>query len=247
MDCPKPFQFDDDGRCRYTLGFTVVDEFGHPLDGDWDVKGHHGCRHTDTPEWKAAHRRKKTKVKQMEQHEQPNEQHHAEQAAPAPATTALTGVADALPFDLTKVIPASGSLSGAAVALGGLAIMGGVLLKVVPAWLQSRATMATQRLALKAKRMELEQQQKDAEKQNGDCAARHAAALAAISALEQRVQLVEKQADGLALDIASAKDTATKLSLTGNRDTDHRRIVALEEQVAALQEKAAGTTQASGA
>lgn len=174
-----------------------------------------------------------------EQHEQQavisQAEPHGVDAVAAP-TTALAGVADALPFDLTKVLPADGVLSTPAVVLGGLAILGGVALKVVPAWLRSRAEMATQRLALKAKRLELEQKAKQDE-QAGDCASRHAACLATVAALEERIKLVERQADGLAMEVASAKDAATKLSLTGNSSVDVERVAKLEEQVAKLTAK----------
>lgn len=160
---------------------------------------------------------------------------HPEPVAAAPAPAETSSVMGVEGFDLSKVIPAGGQLSSSAVLLGGLAIAGGVMLKVIPAWLKGRAEMAAQRLALKAKRLELEQQAKRDE-QGGDCASRHAACLAAISALEERVKLVERQADGLAMDIASAKDTATKLSLTGGK-VDMDRVEALEKQVAELKAK----------
>lgn len=147
------------------------------------------------------------------------------------ATHAEVGIAA---FDLSKVLPADGTISPMAATLGGLAILGGVALKVIPSWLKARADMATQRLALKAKRLELEQKARQEEHQGTDCASRHAACLAAVAALEERVKLVEKQADGLSMDIASAKDAATKLSLTGNNSVDAERVARLEEQVAKL-------------
>lgn len=170
------------------------------------------------------------------------EQHHAgssegivAQAEPhgVEATHAEVGVPA---FDLSKVLPADGAISPMAATLGGLAILGGVALKVIPSWLKARADMATQRLALKAKRLELEQKAKQDE-QSGDCASRHAACLAAVAALDERLKLVEKQADGLAMEIASTKDAATKLSLTGNNVVDVDRVKQLEEQVAKLQVK----------
>lgn len=169
-----------------------------------------------------------------------DEQHEIQQAVIAQAephgveaTHAEVGVPS---FDLSKVLPTDGTISPVAATLGGLAILGGVALKVVPAWLKSRAEMATQRLALKAKRLELEQKAKQDE-QGGDCASRHAACLAAVAALEERIKLVEKQADGLAMEVASAKDAATKLSLTGNHWVDIERVAWLEEQVAKLNAK----------
>lgn len=139
-------------------------------------------------------------------------------------------------FDLSKVMPADGAISPMAATLGGLAILGGVALKVIPSWLKARADMATQRLALKAKRLELEQKAKQDE-QGGDCASRHAACLASVAALEERIKLVEKQADGLSMELASVRDAATKLSLTGNGSVDVERVAKLEEQVAKLTTK----------
>jgi len=177
----------------------------------------------------------------MEEHVQPAPHPVEHVEAPAAPTTALTGIAEALPFDLSKVLPADGVLSTPAVVLGGLAIAGGVALKVVPAWLKSRAEMATQRLALKAKRMELEQKTKEAEQADGDCAARHAACAAGLSAVNERVQLVEKQVDGLSLSIASAKDETTKLALKPSKHD--ARIDALEARLDALVEASEGNKQ----
>lgn len=168
------------------------------------------------------------------------EEHHEQQAVitqaephGVEATHAEVGVPS---FDLSKVLPADGALSPMAATLGGLAILGGVALKVVPSWLKARADMATQRLALKAKRLEFEQQAKQQE-QGLDCASRHAACLAAVAALEERLKLVERQADGLAAEVASAKDAATKLSLSGDASVDSERVGKLEEQVAKLTAK----------
>jgi hypothetical protein len=170
-----------------------------------------------------------------EQHEAHEQQAVIAQGEPhgVSAVAASVGVPD---FDLSKVLPEGGMLSPAAAVLGGLAIAGGVALKVVPAWLKSRAEMATQRLALKAKRLELEQKAKQDE-QGGDCASRHAACIATVAALEERLKLVERQADGLASEVASAKDAATKLSLSGDASVDSERVGKLEEQVAKLQAK----------
>lgn len=143
-------------------------------------------------------------------------------------------------FDLTKVLPEGGAISPLAATLGGLAIVGGVALKVIPSWLRGRTEMATQRLALKAKRMELEQKTKE-QQQSGDCVSRHAACLAAIAALEERLKLVEKQADGLMGEVAAAKDQATKLSLTGRGSVDEDRLHALEKCVAELSSKVGKT------
>lgn len=156
-----------------------------------------------------------------------------ESVTESPVTSAEVGVPG---FDLSKVLPAGGQLSPAALTLGGFAILGGVLLKVVPSWLRARTDMVAKRLELKAKRMELEQKSKQDEKQGVDCASRHAACMAAVAALEERVKLVEHQADGLSVEVASAKDAATKLSLTGG-SSDSDRLSKVEERVAALAKK----------
>lgn len=238
MDCPEPFVLEED-RCRYAVGLRVVDEFGHTLNGDFDPKGHRGCRHTETREWKAAHRPRKVKpVEDIQPSPPPVIEASHDVGAPALPTTALTGVADALPFDLTKVLPADGVLSTPAVVLGGLAIVGGVALKVVPAWLKSRAEMATQRLALKARRLELEQKAKEAEQAEGSCEARHAACAASVAAVVERVKLVEAQVDMLSGSVAGARDEATKLALRSGKDDV--RIDALERQVKVLVDAAEG-------
>lgn len=232
MTCPEPFVLEED-RCRYAIGLRVVDQMGHLLEGDFDPKGHQGCRHEDTPEWKAAHRPRKVKpMEDIQPSPPPVIEVSHDVGAPAVPTTALTGVADALPFDLTKVLPADGVLSTPAVVLGGLAITGGVLLKVVPAWLKSRAEMAAQRLALKARRLELEQKSKEAEKAEGSCEARHAACAASVAALVERVQLVERQVDGLASALAGSRDEATKLALRSGKDDV--RLAAVEARLDAL-------------
>lgn len=242
MSCPEPFVFEDD-RCRYALGLQVVDELGHPLDGDFDPKGHRGCRHEDTPEWKVAHRPRR--VRKMEEHIQPTPpavvKVSHDVGAPVVPTTALTGVADVLPFDLTRVLPSDGMLSTPAVILGGLAIAGGVALKVIPAWLKSRAEMATQRLALKAKRLELEQKVKEQDQGDGSCEARHASCAASVATLVERVQLVEKQVDGLSLSIASSKDEVAKLALRPGKDD--ARLDALEARMDALVKASEGNKQ----
>jgi hypothetical protein len=240
MSCPAPFAIDATGECVFSVGVRVVDEFGHPLDGDHDPKGRHGCHHTDTIEWKAAHRsvriRKLKPVKESTVDEvQADVKHEAHEQA-APSTTASVGASDDLAFDLSKVLPAGGQVSGLTVVLGGLAIAGGVALKIVPSWLRSRSEMAAKKLELKAKRMELEQKAKKDDKRDGDCASRHASCLSAISALEERVKLAEGHVDSLASDIASSKDEATKLSLKGDSG-DADRLLALEKQIAALEQR----------
>lgn len=165
--------------------------------------------------------------------EQHQEQPVIAQAQPM-ATKAEVGAPPA--FDLSKVIPADGAISPMAATLGALAILSGVALKVVPSWLKSQADMATKRLELKAKRMELEYQSKRDEK-GGDCASRHAAALAAVAALEERLASVEGQASELAAEVASAKHEASSLSFDGGDGSDVDRLAKLEEQVAKLQAK----------
>jgi hypothetical protein len=219
------------------MPYRVFDEAGHPLDGDHDPKGKHGCRHDKVTTAKK-HRatRTGTETTMEEQHEQPV----IVQAQPhgVEAITAAIGVPD---FDLSKVLPEGGALSPTAAILGGLAIAGGVALKVIPAWFKSRADMATQRLALKAKRLELEQKSKQDE-QGGDCASRHAACLAALATLEERVKLVERQADGLMGEVASTKDSAAKLALNGG-SIDPDRLAKVEEQVKELNRRLLKSTE----
>ncbi len=234
MDCPEPFTLAN-GRCEFTVPFAVVDEFGHSLDGDWDPKGKHGCQHRDTPEWKAAHRPRKPVAKKKEVVVEEKHEEAAQQEAPvAPVTIAHVGTSEDMAFDLSKVLPANGHISGTAALLGGAAILGGILLKVVPSWLRSRTEMAAKRMELKAKRLELEKQSKKDE-QDGNCEARHAACLSAIRALEERVKLVESQADSLAGDVASAKDESAKLALRGGSDADDKQLALLSKRITKLE------------
>jgi hypothetical protein len=217
----------------------IFDDLGHEVDGDADPRAAHGCRHTHTLEYRKTHRaankNRKLKERPMEEiHQGTDAPPHAE---PATLTHESLGIAA---FDLSKVIPEGGTLSPLALTLGGLAIFGGVALKVVPTWLRGRTEMATQRLALKAKRMELEQKSKE-QQQSGDCVSRHAACLAAIATLEERVKLVERQADGLMGEVASAKDEATKLSLAGRGSVDEDRLHQLEKRVVELSNKVCKT------
>lgn len=229
MSCPPPF-VEQRGDCVLVLQSSVVDKHGHPLDGDSDPKGKNGCDHRDTAEWKREHR---NKGREKHMAEQQQEQPVIAQAQPA-ATKSEVGAPAA--FDLSKVIPADGAISPMAATLGALAILSGVALKVVPSWLKSKADMATKRLELKAKRMELEHEAKRDQK-GGDCASRHAAALAAVAALEERLASVEGQASELAAEVASAKHEASSLSFDGGDSADVDRLSKLEEQVAKLQAK----------
>jgi hypothetical protein len=226
MDCPPPF-VERGADCVLVLGSAIVDKHGHPLDGDSDPKAKDGCDHRDTPEWKAEHRNKGRKEHHMA--EQQQEQPVIAQAQPT-TTKAEVGMPPA--FDLSKVIPADGAISPMAATLGALAILAGVALKVVPSWMKSQAEMATKRLELKSKRMELEHQSKRDEK-GGDCASRHAACLASLSAIEDRLVTLETKADGLAHEVEAAKHSASSLSFDGD-DGDIDRLEALEKKVAAL-------------
>jgi len=225
MSCPPPF-VEQRGDCVLVLQSDIVDKHGHKLDGDFDPKAKDGCDHRDTVEWKREHR---NKGREKHMAEQQQEQPVIAQAQPT-GTKAEVGMPPA--FDLSKVIPADGSISPMAATLGALAILAGVALKVVPSWMKSQAEMATKRLELKAKRMELEHQSKRDEK-GGDCASRHAACLASLSAIEDRLGTLEAKADGLAHEVEAAKHSASSLSFDGD-DGDIDRLEALEKKVAAL-------------
>ena len=225
VECPPPFALQADGDCALVLSSSILDKHGHLLDGDHDPKAKDGCDHRDTPEWKAEHRKTGRETRMPE--------HKEDQAVVAQAQpTGIKAEVGVPSFDLSKVIPADGAISPLAATLGALAIGAGVALKVVPSWLKSQAEMATKRLELKAKRMELEHQSKRDEK-GGDCASRHAAALAALSAIEERLGSLEAKADGLAHEIESVKHSASSLSFDGD-DGDIDRLEALEKKIAAL-------------
>lgn len=234
MACPAPFVLDPStSECVFSVSMGIVDEFGHPLDGDADPKGKHGCQHTDTPEWKAAHRPRKKAVTEKTMDEQLQPEAPADAAPAAPATVASVGSDDSQLFNLGVLMPKDGQVSSLTVVLAGLAIAGGVALKLVPPWLKSRGEMAAKRMELKAKRLELEQKSKD-DKKEGDCNTRHLACEMRVSALTDRIKLAEKAIDSLSGDVASSKDNLTKLSLKGGDDD---RLSKVEEQVAALTKK----------
>lgn len=228
MSCPEPF-VERGNDCVLVLQSNIVDKHGHSLDGDHDPKGKNGCDHRDTPEWKAEHRNKGRKESHMADEAQQPSVIAPSEPVGVKATKAEVG---APAFDLSKVLPADGAISPLAATLGALAILSGVALKVVPSWLKSNAEMATKRLELKAKRIELEHQSKRDEK-GGDCASRHAACLAALSAIEDRLVALETKADGLAHEVEAAKRSASSLSFDGD-DGDIDRLEALEKKVAAL-------------
>ncbi len=224
MICPAPFVANETGNCELVLGQGIVDKHGHELDGDNDPKGKDGCDHRDTPEWQAEHRGKARL--NVDEHPTKDEAHVEA------TTTAEVGTPT---FDLSKVLPADGAISPLAATLGALAIVSGVVLKLVPAWLRSSTEIASKKLESEIKRLEIEQQARRKDK-GGDCAARHAACLASLAEVEARLSALEQKTDGLEQEIAAVKQSASEWSFSG-AEGDMDRLEKLEHKVATIATK----------
>lgn len=207
----------------------IVDKHGHVLDGDHDPRGHGGCDHRDTPEWKAEH--PKTKVHRPAEPAkidppQPEQQEHqmsehAEQAAPA--TTETVGV-DAAVSQVKALIP-GGHDASPALMIGGAAILAvvGAAIKLGPGMLKARAEAKEREHEVQMKKLELEE--KKAEEQEDQ----HSKCSAARGALELRVSGIEKRLDEVAAEAKKAVSSAASF------DVDGFDPAALEKRLAKLE------------
>ena len=113
MICPEPFVLEE-GRCRFAVPLTVVDEYGHPVENDHE--GRNGCPHEKE-------RPMKSEAK-------------LEQGVPT------MGHAEPSMPDVSALLPKDGVLSPLTVVLVGMVLTSGLALKLVPAWLDHKTKKA---------------------------------------------------------------------------------------------------------
>ena len=113
MTCPEPFVLED-GRCRYSVPYRILDEHGHLVENDYE--GRNGCPH-----------QKERPVKSEAK---------LEQGVPT------TGHAEPGMPDVSGLIPKDGVLSPLTVVLVGMVLASGLALKLVPAWLDHKTKKA---------------------------------------------------------------------------------------------------------
>lgn len=203
----------------FILGMQVQDEYGHKVDGDWDPKGHNGCKHTHTREWKAAHREVHHKEKIMADSVEvaPSPVLIPEAAAPAPAPTVASVGAPDLLGQVQQLIPKDGNATAVTAVLAALVVVGGLLYKLGPNLLKARNEREMKKLEIEEKKLEQQNEQ-------------HQACTAARVALEARVASVEGKVEGLV-----AKVEQTSISFGGG-DFNPEEIV---ERLDVLEAKAA--------
>lgn len=182
--CIPPFTIESrTGDCVLVIGTETVDEYGHKTDGDNDPQGMHGCKHTDTPEWKAHHKRKEVKMKAEET-----------VVVPAPAEAAPTKAIVEVPAapsaaDLSKIAADAGGGS-AGLLMAALAVLGGG--GAIWKYLNSRDKQKhEERMA------EIEQKGKD--DQHKQCNVARAALDAKVTELESKLAKIEKKSMSLSM------------------------------------------------
>jgi len=200
-DCIAP-----SGWRGFFVSTTIVDDLGHPLDGDYDPHYAGGCDHRDTPEWQEAHagdRMEPTEMPKSEHIQTPDDLEldappaphdplvePAKPAVPAiPTAASVAQVADTV--DVSKFLPAGNDSGLVAVLLATLAI-GGAAVKFVPNFLKTRAEKAKLDHEQRMKELELQadNQKRDDEKDE-KCAARNAELTVKVVTLESKVAPLE--------------------------------------------------------
>lgn len=203
----------------FVMGAQILDEFGHKLDGDWDPKGHRGCKHTHTPEWKAAHRVVHHKEKVMA------DSVEVEAPAPAseaPATVASVGAPD-LVGQIQQLMPKDGHATAVTAVMAGLVVVGGLLYKLGPNLLKARNEREMKKLEIEEKKLE---QQND---QHQACTAARVALEARVTQLAARIE----QIDAMCSSISHKVEEST-FSFNGAADIEGivERLDVLEAKVA---------------
>lgn len=161
----------------------IKDKHGHDLDGDWDPKGHGGCDHQETVEWKAEHAAtRKEKPMPAPNHDPvfvgppaPEPEHEPilvaindgtpALAAATPTPEAAVGV-DAAVSQVKALLPAGMDASPALLIGGaaGLAVVGAAI-KFGPQVLKARHEA-------RMKQLEIEQEKQEKQEDNHkECAA----------------------------------------------------------------------------
>lgn len=214
----------------------IRDKHGHKLDGDHDPRGHGGCDHRDTPEWKAEHPKQKINrpAEPMKIDPQPQEQpmaEHVEQAAPAPVTTETIGV-DAAVTQVKALVP-GGADASPALLIGGAAVLAvvGAAIKLGPGMLKARAEAKEREHELNMKRLEREEDRsKGQEDQHQKCSA-------ARGALELRVSGLEKRLDEVASETKKAVSSVPQFDEDFDPAALEKRLAKLEKAQKAAPKK----------
>lgn len=239
---------------------VIKDKHGHELDGDFDPRGHGGCDHRATPEWKAEHppppRKKLQEVKMdTETNNSPTESTPAspvllasaiipEAQASVPAeTTASVGV-DSAVAQMKALVP-GGADASPALLVGGAAALAviGAGIKFGPQMLKARAEKQAQEHEAEMKRLEIEQQKAEQQKQQDD---QHQSCSASRAALEARVVAAEAKAQTLEARLSEVAAKADKVGEGGGLDLGDFDPEALEKRIAAIEKAVKPAAKAKG-
>ena len=242
---------------------TVIrDKHGHELDGDFDPRGHGGCDHRATPEWKAEHppppRKKLQEVKMDTETNTPPAESTPEPApmlalatnvipveasAVSSETTASVGV-DSAVAQMKALVP-GGADASPALLVGGAAALAviGAGIKFGPQMLKARAEKQAQEHEAAMKRLEIEQQKAEQQKQQDD---QHQSCSASRAALEARVVAAEAKAQTLEARLSEVAAKADKVGEGGGLDLGDFDPEALEKRIAAIEKAVKPAAKAKG-
>lgn len=191
-DCTPPAGFKG-----FTLASQIVDEHGHVLDGDWDPMGTKGCKHVDTPEYKAAHRKKTGTVKVPK--EAPMADAVEEVGYEEAPVVASVGAPEGT-FDVQALV-AKGGTGGTTVALALIGVASsGAVIKLVKDWMKNRKDIEEKRIELEEKKVE------KSDEAHSRCAVERMQLTVQISHLEKKLAQVEdavKNAGSSSIDLGS--------------------------------------------
>ena len=219
---------------------SIHDKHGHELDGDFDPRGHGGCDHRATPEWKAEHPKpaieKAEKAEEAEKTEITKPEEPAPMSAPettttitvppsvgemtatAIPTTATVGV-DAAVGQIKALLPAGADASPGLLIGGaaGLAVVGAAV-KFGPGLLKARAERAAEarQLEHEERMKKLEIDEKRAESDHGSCSAQRAMLEARVAAAEQKNAALEARL----IEVAAKAEKAVSSGPSFNGDFD---------------------------
>jgi hypothetical protein len=222
----------------------ISDKHGHKLDGDYDPRGHGGCDHRATPEWKAEHPKHAVGTPKMatptEDNTEPDnmsektaiivneapvspETTSITQIPAPPVTTATVGV-DAAVGQIKALLPAGADASPGLLIGGaaGLAVVGAAV-KFGPGLLKARAERLAQEKERdheeRMKKLEIEEKKAEkSEEQHGQCNASRLALEARVAAAEQKSATLEARLIEVAAKAEKAVSSAP--SFTGDFDPE---------------------------
>lgn len=185
------------GTC-FSFAVQIEDEHGHPLDGDFDPKGSHGCKHDEpAPTWRQAHRRRDTPT--MDTPTPPPPLLASAEAAESLPTTATVGV-DAAIGQVKSLVPADASPSLLIAGAALLALVGAAI-KFGPGVLKAQTEKAERAHELEMEKLRLERERREQqEDQHQKCSTERLA-------LEAKLAQAQGQLDALRirLDEVGAK------------------------------------------